>query len=295
MSFFLYNFHVAQTATDRQTVQNGSTRPGLSVRSLQPLPRVGVHLPNRSPSPSMSSAPGVSIVRLQGLGSQVASRSEGKQSSRQTDTGARGGLQDQIQTLNSEVRGLGLAVKMLVEQQCRLEREQAQQTQIQKQILSTLQSFASKLGTNQTTTHPEVPPTSISEGFNFSEAIYTQCSQTQPSYNSLESLETIEDFKVPELNPSGFPPCSSGENVPLSHTSSHSQSYTAAYSEPSNQTLVPPYAPSFVSTQTHQTYRGGEVKSTNFTSSCSARALQNCSVPIQTQDPQISVIKEEGP
>lgn len=304
---FLYHFPVAQTVTGRQPAENSSSRlflamrPGPSIRSLHPLPRAGVHLPNRSPSP-LTSAPGVPLVRLQTPGGSVAPHTEGNQSPKQTvaDPGVRGGLQDQIQTLSSEVHGLGLAVKMLVEQQRRLEREQAQQTQIQKQILSTLQSFASRLGScssgqqhhNPTSSPPDA---SIPDSFNFSEATYTPCSQSQPSYNSLESLETVEDFKVPELNPSsmnGFPPCSSAENDPLTHASPQPQSYAAAYSHQSCQTLAPPYTQPYVSvySEAHQAF-----KTSDFTSSCPARALRGCSVSNQPQDPQISVIKVEGP
>lgn len=314
---FSYHFHVAQTVMGRQPVQNGSsrrflaTRPGLSVRSLHPLPRVGVHIPNQSASPLTSSASGLSVMHLQSLGGPVAPRSEGKQSPKQTvaDTEARGGLQDQIQTLSSEIHGLGLALKVLVEQQRRLEREQAQQTQIQKQILSTLQSFSSKLGScssaqhhhsNQASSPPDVPSDSISDSFNFNEGTYTQCSQTQPSYNSIESLETVEAFKVPDLNPSsmnGFPPCGSSENIALSHTSPQPQSYAAAYSQQSNQTLVPPYTQPYVSTysEAHQAFRGGELKTSDFASSCSVSTLHDCSMSAQPQDPQINVIKVEGP
>lgn len=301
----------------RQPVQNGSsrrflaTRPGLSIRSLHPLPRIGVHIPNRSASPLTSSASGVSAMHLQSLGGQVAPRSEGKQSPKQTvaDAEARGGLQDQIQTLSSEIHGLGLALKMLVEQQRRLEREQAQQTQIQKQILSTLQSFSSKLGScssarqhhhNPASSPPDVPSASISDSFNFNEGTYTQCSQTQPSYNSIESLESVEAFKVPDLNPSGmngFPPCGSSENIQLSHTSPQPQSYAAAYSQQSSQTLVPPYTQPYVSTysEAHQVFRGGGVKTSDFASSFSVSTLQDCSMSTQPQDPQINVIKVEGP
>lgn len=301
----------------RQPVQNGSsrrflaTRPGLSIRSLHPLPRIGVHIPNRSASPLTSSASGVSVMHLQSLGGQVAPRSEGKQSPKQTvaDAEARGGLQDQIQTLSSEIHGLGLALKMLVEQQRRLEREQAQQTQIQKQILSTLQSFSSKLGScssarqhhhNPASSPPDVPSASISDSFNFNEGTYTQCSQTQPSYNSIESLESVEAFKVPDLNPSGmngFPPCGSSENIPLSHTSPQPQSYAAAYSQQSSQTLVPPYTQPYVSTysEAHQAFRGGGVKTSDFASSFSVSTLQDCSMSTQPQDPQINVVKVEGP
>lgn len=298
----------------RQPIQNGSTRrflavrPGLSVRSLHPLPRVGVHIPNRSASPLTSSASGVSVVHLQSLGGQVGEKQSPKQ--RVADPEARGGLQDQIQTLSSEIHGLGLALKMLVEQQRRLEREQAQQTQIQKQILSALQSFSSRLGScfsaqqhhhNQASSSPDVPSGANSDSFGFSEGPYTQCSQTQPSYNSMESLDTAEAFKVPVLNPSsmnGFPPCGSSENIPLSHTSP--PPYAAAYSQQSSQTLVPTYTQPYVSaySEAHQAFRGGGgggVKTTDFASSCSVSSLQDCSMSSQPQEPHSNVIKVEGP
>ncbi|KAA8585119.1 uncharacterized protein LOC116703044 [Etheostoma spectabile] len=299
-------------------------RPGLSVRSLQPLPRVGIRLPNRSPAPSTSSAPGVAIIRLQTPGGQGATCSEGNPSPQQAvqDNGGRGGLQDQIQTLGSEVRSLGLAVKMLVEQQVSLEREQAHQTHIQKQILSTLQSLATKLGRcsvvqqqHKKTPSPSGLPTASAstsfsqETFNFSQGTYTQCSQTQPSYNSLESLENVEAFKLPGLSPSsinGFPPCSNAENLQLTQTPAHTQPYAVAFPQQNSQTLMPPYTQSFVSTygQSHsQTFRGSESKTSDFSSSCSARTLQDCSVSTQpvmnsnhsSQDQQINIIKVEGP
>lgn len=285
-------------------------RPGLSVRSPHTLPRVGVRLPHRSPSPLTSSAPGVAVIRLQ----TPATRSEGNPSPQQAvqEAGGRGGLQDQIQTLSSEVRSLGLAVKMLVEQQCRLEREQAQQTHIQKQILSTLQGFASKVGScSSVQQHNKTPSPALStasastsfsqDTFNFNQGTYTQCSQNQPNYNSLESLENVETFKLPGLSPSstnGFPPCSSAENLPLTHTPPQTQPYAAAYSQQNSQTLIPPFTQSFVSSysQSHsQTFRGSESKTSDFPSSCSVRTLQDCSVSTQPQDQQINIIKVEGP
>ncbi len=291
-------------------------RPGPSVRSLHPLPRVGIRLPNRSPSPLTSTAPGVATILLQTPGVQGTTRSEGNPSPQQTvqDSGGKGGLQDQIQSLGSEVRSLGLAVKMLVEQQCRLEREQVQQTHIQKQILSTLQSFASNLECcrnvqqhqNKTPSPSGLPTASAStsfsqDNFNFSQGTYTQCSQNQPSYNSLESLENVEAFKLPGLSPSsmnGFPPCSNAENLPLTHTSPQTQPYAAAYPQQNSQTLMPPYTQSFVSTysQSHsRTFTGSESKTSDFPSSCSARSLQDCSVSSQPQDQPINIIKVEGP
>ncbi|KAI9514796.1 hypothetical protein NQZ68_030986 [Dissostichus eleginoides] len=297
-------------------------RPGPSVRSLHPVPRVGIRLPNRPTAPSTSLAPGVALIRLQTPGGQGGTRSEGNPSPQQAvqDTGGRGGLQDQIQTLGSEVRNLGLAVKMLVEQQCRLEREQGQQTHIQKQILSTLQCMATNLGRcsvvqqqhNKTPSPSGLPAASAStsfsqDTFNFSPGTYTQCNQTQPNYNSIESLENVEAFKLPGLSPSsmnGFPPCSNAENLPLTHTPPHTQAYVASY--PPSQTLMPPYTQSYVSTysQSHsQTFGGAVNKTADFQNSCSARTLQDCSVSTQpvmnsdlsSQDQQINIIKVEGP
>ncbi|KAM9843240.1 uncharacterized protein ACBR49_012460 [Aulostomus maculatus] len=287
-------------------------RPGLSVRSVHPPPRVGVRLTNRPPAPLTSSAPSSSIIHLQTTGSQAASRSEGNPSPQQGS-----GLQDQIQTLGSEVRSLGLAVKMLVEQQCRLEREQVQQTYIQKQILSTLQNLASKPGRcsgvqqhNKTPSPSTLPTASASTSYNqdtftFNQGTYTQCSQTQPSYNSLESLESVEAFKLPVLSPTsgnGFPQCSSAESLPLTHTPPQTQPYAGTY--PQQNSLMPTYTHSYVSTysQSHpQAYRGLESK--DFQSSCSGRTLQDCSVSTQPvmnsthppQDQLVNIIKVEGP
>lgn len=289
-------------------------RPGLSVRSLHPPPRVGIRL-NRPLGPLTSSAPGAAVIRLQNPGGQAASRSEGNPSPQQAgqDVGGRGGLQDQIQTLGSEVRSLGLAVKMLVEQQCRLEREQAQQTQIQKQILSTLQTVASKLGPcssvqqqhNKTPSPSALPaasaPTSFSQDtFGFSQGTYTQCSQTQPGFNSLDGLENVEAFKLPGLSPTsmnGFPPCSNAESLPLTHTSPQAQTYAAVYTQQASQNLLPPYTQTYMSTysQSHpQTFRAPDSKTSDFPSSCSAGTFQDCSLN-SSQDQQINIIKVEGP
>ncbi|XP_035852467.1 uncharacterized protein LOC116059329 isoform X2 [Sander lucioperca] len=316
---------------DHSSVQGADLRSAMQqppetydLTTEKPVPRVGIRLPNRSPAPLTSSAPGVAVIRLQTPGGQGATCSEGNPSPQQAvqDTGGRGGLQDQIQTLGSEVRSLGLAVKMLVEQQCCLEREQAQQTHIQKQILSTLQSLAAKLGRcsvvqqqHKKTPSPSGLPTASAstsfspETFNFSQGTYTQCSQTQPSYSSLESLENVEAFKLPGLSPSsinGFPPCSNAENLQLTQTPTYTQPYAVAYPQQNSQTLMPPYTQSFVSTygQSHsQTFRGSESKTSDFSSSCSARTLQDCSVSTQpvmnsnhsSQDQQINIIKVEGP
>lgn len=216
---------------------------------------------------------------------------------------------------------MGLAVKMLVEQQCRLEREQSQQIQIQKQILSTLQTMASKMGhcssvqkpQNKTPSPSALPAASAStsfsqDTFSFSQGTYTQCSQTPSSYNSLESLDNVEPFKLPGLSPTsmnGFPPCSSADSLPLTHTPPQTQPYATAYQ--TNQTHMPSYTQSYVSTysiESHpQTFRPLESKTSDFQSSCPARTFQDCSVSTQpvlnsnhsSQDQQVNIIKVEGP
>ncbi|XP_029014802.1 uncharacterized protein LOC114860400 isoform X3 [Betta splendens] len=316
---------------DHSTVQAGDLRSAMSQPSqtydlttdkavTEPQP-IGGNATRRF----LAQRPGGAVIRLQTPGGHGGTRSEGNPSPQQAmqDAAGRGGLQDQIQSLGSEVRSLGLAVKMLVEQQCRLEREQAQQTHIQKQILSTLQSLGTKMGRcssaqqqhNKTPSPTALPtaPASTSfnqDTFNFSQGTYTQCSQTQPCYTSIESLENVEAFKLPGLSPlsiNGFPPCSNTENLQLTHTPTQTHSYAAAYSQQSGQPLVSPYTQSYMSTYTQphsQTLRGSEGKmSQEFPNSCSARTLQDCSLStpsvmdtnLSSQDQQISVIKVEEP
>ncbi|XP_028311690.1 uncharacterized protein LOC114468801 [Gouania willdenowi] len=294
---------------------------GMGVRSLPP--RVGIRLPNRPPAPLNTSAPGGAMIRLQAPGSQSTPRADRNPSPQQTaqDGGGRGGLQDQIQTLGCEVRSLGVALKMLVEQQGRLEREQVQQTHVQKQILSTLQSIASKMSPCRTVPpqHTKTPsPTALPavsasssfspNSFSFSQGAYPQCNQTQTGFSSLESLQNVDAFKLPELSPSsinGFPLCSNSESLPLSHTPPHSQSYDA-YAQQVSQTHLPAFTQSYASTYTQslsQTFRAPDSKTSDFSSSCSAQTFQDCSVGSRTlmnselsvQDQQTSIIKVEGP
>ncbi|XP_006791485.1 uncharacterized protein LOC102799221 [Neolamprologus brichardi] len=330
-----YDLTTEKTVTGNQPGSSSAPRrsltqrPGLPVRSLppppHPPPRVGIRLSNRPQAPLTSASPGGAVIRIQAPGSQGAPRTEGNPSPQQAaqDAGVRSSFQDQIQSLGSEVRSLGLAVKMLVEQQCRLEREQSQQTQIQKQILNTLQTIATKMGhgssvqkqKNKTPSPSALAAASASTSFNqdtfsFSQGTYTQCSQTQPSYSSLEGLENVEAFKLPGLSPTtvnGFPPCSNTESLPLTHTPSQTQPYSAAYIQQTSQPLMPPYTQSYVSTysiQSHpQTFRALESKTSEFQSSCSTRTFQDCSVSTRpvlnsdhsSQDQQINIIKVEGP
>ncbi|XP_051796881.1 uncharacterized protein LOC110952037 isoform X2 [Acanthochromis polyacanthus] len=269
-------------------------RPGLSVRSFHPPPRVGIRLPNRPLAALASSGPGAAVIRLHAPG-----RSEGNPSPQQVQDGAARGLPDQIQALGSEVRSLSLAVKMLVEQQCRLEREQVQQTQVQKQILSTLQTLASKVGQcssvqqQQTKTpSPSAAPSFSQDSFSFSQSSYPQ---SQPAFSPLEALETSEAFKLPGLSPAGmngFPPCSSAESLPLSHSSPQPQTY---YSQ---QSSLMSYSQPYSTFSQPQTFRAAHSKTSDFSSSfqdCSVSTASLMTSAHPTQDRQVSSIKVEGP
>lgn len=322
VNFLKITFNVLQT--DLKGQHGGlrrflPQRTALPARPPQALPRVGIRLPNHSHSPLSQSGPRVAPIRLQTPSSQAAPRGEGGASPHQAsqEVAGRGGLQDHIQSLGCEVRSLGLAVKMLVEQQIRLEKEQVQQTVIQRQILSTLQSLASKVGSctgvqqqqhrSKTPSPSRIPLLSASmsvsqDAFGYNRGTYAECSRAQAGYNSLEGLEGVEAFKLPELSPSsmnGFPPCSSDNGtLPIAHTSSQTQQYTAAYQQQGAQTLATAFAQPFASAYDEsqsQTFRGSESKVTDFTGSCSSRSLPDCSVLTQQQDQQISVIKVEGP
>ncbi|KAK7939819.1 hypothetical protein WMY93_003145 [Mugilogobius chulae] len=237
------------TSALRYSVQ----KPNVSVRSPQPPPRVGIRLPSQSVT---GSVPGILNLRLPAPpGSQSSNHNEGHSSTQQTsqDSGGQAILHDKIQTLSSEVHNLGVAVKMLVEQQCRLEREQTQQTNIQKQILSTLQTMSSKMGCcssnvqQQQKTHSQAPAKSTSfnqDTYTCSEVTYVQCSQSQPSFNSIDALETVEPFKLPELSPTsmnGFAACSSAESLPLIPSPLYQQQNTLTQISGFTQNYVSPY------------------------------------------------------
>ncbi|XP_077475799.1 uncharacterized protein LOC144088935 [Stigmatopora argus] len=273
-------------------------RTGLSTRSLHALPRVGTRLPARAPPPPLASSSPVG-VRVPSSGGEATQE-------------ARGGLQEQIRTLGSEMRVLGLAVKMIVDQQSRMEREQAQQTHIQKQILSTLQSLAAKAGScagarqaqDKTPSPSCLPSTSSAYGqdaFNYGQVTFGQCNQMQPTYDSLESLEPVEAFKLPDLNAegaNGYPPCAGGaavDDLPLALTPPQTQqAYADAY--PRQNCLIAPYAQSYAPAyeRSHApAFREAGSKTADFQSGCSGRDLQDCSV--STQDQHLNIIKVEGP
>lgn len=121
---------------------------------------------------------------------------------------------------------------MMVEQQGRLEREQNQQTQVQKQILSTLQNLASKLEPCVQHTTALTIPSCLTP------------SQTQSRYNEINgpALDNIETFSLDGLGPAtinGFQPCSSSDS--LSFTQTHSQTFTPemmSYTQPHTETYI---------------------------------------------------------
>lgn len=280
-------------------------RPSSSVRSPHPPPRVGIRLPSQSVA---CSVPGTSNLRIPvASSSQTTSHNEGNSSPQQSVQESRVGvLQDQIQTLSSEMRALGVAVRMLVEQQCRLEREQAQQTSIQKQILSTLQNMSSKIGCCSTVQPQHKTPspsgsksTSFNQdSFTCGQGTYSQCVQTQPSFNAMDVLETAEPFKLPEFSPTsmnGFSACSSAESLPLissplyqeqntqAHMSGFTQNYVSVYNQSNNQTFT-------------------ENKLANFSNSCAVRTFQDCNISSatvlslsNTMQDQVNNIKVEDP
>lgn len=281
-------------------------RPNLSVCSPHPPPRVGIRLPSQSVA---CSVPGTSNMRLPvAPSSQVTSHNEGNSSPQQTVQESRVGvlLQDQIQTLSSEVRVLGVAVKMLVEQQCRLEREQVQQTNIQKQILSTLQSMSSKIGCCSTVQQQHKTPSPAAskstsfnqDSFTCSQGSYTQCSQTQPSFSAMDVLETTEPFKLPEFSPTsmnGFAACSSTESLPLISSPLYQEHNTQAHMSG----FTPNYVPSY-SQSNNQTFT--ENKLATFSNSCAVRTFQDCNIPnaavlslSNSMQDQVDNIKVEGP
>ncbi|XP_051905804.1 uncharacterized protein LOC127590337 [Hippocampus zosterae] len=261
-------------------------RAGPSARSLHTPPRAGFRLTDPT---AASSAPGGAVPR--------PPPSAG-------EPGQDGGLQEQIQTLGCEVRSLGLAVKMLAEQQSRSEREQARQTRIQKQILSTLQSLASAAGPggnagqaeNKSPSPSRPPPASSSFGQDAFDFTFSQA-----AYESLASLDPVEAFKLPALSPdamNGLPPCSGAENRPLAHTPppQTQQPYVGAYPRQNCQTLLPPYARSFAPAYDRsrpQAFGEAGSEPSDFQTGCPGGTLEDCGVP--TRDQHLNIIKVEGP
>ncbi|KAL4658152.1 mediator of RNA polymerase II transcription subunit 15-like [Arapaima gigas] len=278
-------------------------RAGLSVRSLypplqrDPLPCAAVRGSNPVPSPPAAQSASMSGIRAQQLPNPPPSTTPQKSAS---EIVVSCGLQDQVQMLGAELRNLGVAVRLLAEQQGRLEREQAAQTQVQRQILSTLQGIASRLdpATQQhTRTPPPSGPSPYSQGFCApTSSSYNQGSPAQPKSCALEGsgLDAMEAFKLTVLSPqavNGFPACCS-EGPPPSNavTFSQAQTHTVAYTQPQtasySQSCTRPCA------EAHRT----EPEDPLHNCSSSAQSTTNHGSPVFLSpegDPQFNIIKVE--
>ncbi|KAL7860184.1 hypothetical protein AOLI_G00165330 [Acnodon oligacanthus] len=290
-------FHPGANIFRRGIVQ----RANMPSRSPQQQPRIGIRLP----TPAQSSATpqnASSSMRPQAPPSQPSPPSQ--QSS--PDAGVPSGLPEQVKSLASEVRSLGLALRMIVEQQGRLEREQSLQTQVQKQILSTLQELASKLGpcSLQHTPTPTVPTCPFSSAsfsqptFTSSQGSFSSCSQAQSRYSEIDGsgLENIEAFSLDGLSSAtinGFQPCSTSDT--LSFTQAHTPTFT--------QSQTQTYTPDVLSyTQSHtDTFTGMDSKSVERASTSteasfqtSSSSSQSSTQPISPNDAQLTIIKVEN-
>ncbi|XP_026887114.2 uncharacterized protein LOC113590969 [Electrophorus electricus] len=275
-------------------------RANVPTRSLQQPPRIGIRLPTPAQSSTVPQNAS-SSVRAQAPTSQPSPPCQ--QSN--LDAGTPSGLQEQVKSLASEVRSLSLALRMMMEQQGRLEREQSQQTQVQKQILSTLQELTSKLGpcSLQHTTTPTIPSCPFSSAsysqstFTASQASYTSCSQAQSRYSDIDGsvLENIEAFALDSLSTAtinGFQPCSTSDT--LSFTQTHPPAFT--------QSRTQTYTPDVLSyTQSHtDTYAGMDSKPVEMGSTSTNGSFPACSSSTQSSqaisphDAQLTIIKVEN-
>ncbi|KAG1960623.1 uncharacterized protein LOC120463190 [Pimephales promelas] len=263
-------------------------RVGVPVRAP---PRVDIRLPD--PATSQNASPS---ARVQSVTNQPSPPPPPPQRS-VLDPASVSTLQEQIQSLGSELRSLGLALRMMVDQQGRLEREQSQQTQVQKQILSTLQDLASKFD----------PPASCSLASSapFSQTAtgqgaYAQCSQAQTRYNEIHDsgLESIEVFSLDQLSPptmNGFQQCPTSSGPPFTHaqarTTTFTQSHTQAYS-PGTLPYSQPHTDSFTGMES----KSGDMASTSAEGSFQTRspADQSSSLPVSPREPELNIIKVEN-
>ncbi|KPP58653.1 mediator of RNA polymerase II transcription subunit 15-like [Scleropages formosus] len=277
-------------------------RAGLSFRSLHPplqrdpLSCAGVRGSNPVPSPPAAQGTSMSGIRAQQPPNQPPSATPQKQA---PEPVVRCGLQDQVQTLGAELRNLGAAMQLLAEQQGRLEREQAAQTQVQRQILSTLQGIASRLGP-AAQHHSRTPPPPGSSSYSQSSFVptssnYSQGSPAQSKSCAVDSsgLCALETFKLTGLSPqavNGFPSCSS-DAPPLSTaaTFSQSQTHTVAYT----QSQATAYSQSYKLSCKEE--RHPEPLDPLHNCSLSARSSTNAGSPVSSspQDPQFTIVKAE--
>ncbi|XP_026096015.1 uncharacterized protein LOC113067771 [Carassius auratus] len=270
-------------------------RVSAPVRAPQHPPRVGIRLPDPSTTGTTSQNP-APPARVQNVTNQPSPPPQRSG----LDPGAVSGLQEQIQLLGSELRSLGLALRMMVDHQGRLEREQAQQTQVQKQILSTLQDLASKYDPLQSASAPASCSLASSAPFGQTAAgqgAYAQCSQAQTRYNEIHDsgLESIEVFSLDQLSPpsmNGFQQCPTSGGPPFTHTQARTPTYTHTHS----QTFAPQY------TQPHtDSFTGMDDKSIDMPSTSTDGSFLACSppnqsssLPVSPHEPELNIIKVEN-
>lgn len=322
-------------------------RRGLQPRmGAPPPPRVGVRLPSPSaqlpPSPTAQQAPAVTTnptIRIQhpAAANQQQQQPQRREPSPSFHLGGalealRQGLGDQMQSLGSEVRSLGLAVRMLAEQQGRLEREQAQQTQVQKQILSTLQLLATRLGPCVNTnahahahahTHaptlssaqPTLPAVSTFSQSNFGISTQSTFSQggTLPLADNSVGLESADGFSMPPgmcsagMNGFGSPEGLQGHQAAVAHNTHlsppySSQAFTSHTPTEYTSSLVQSHAhmQSPILGQGHAHADAfAEGKNTDFSTGQVDGNLQNCSTSmsplgLSSQDGHLNIIKVEN-
>ncbi|XP_043087099.1 atherin-like [Puntigrus tetrazona] len=270
-------------------------RVGVPVRAPQQPPRVGIRLPDPSSSAGTTSQNPAPPARVQNASNQPSPPPQRSG----LDPGVASGLQEQIQLLGSELRSLGLALRMMVDHQARLEREQAQQTQVQKQILGTLQDLASKFEPLRSTSAPALPAScSLASSAPFGQAAsaqgaYAQCSQAQTRYNEIHDsgLESIEVFSLDQLSPpsmNGFQQCPTSGGPPFTHA----QARAPAFAQAHTQTFAPQYTDSFP---------GMDKSSVDMPSTGADGSFQACSppnqsssLPVSPHEPELNIIKVEN-
>ncbi|XP_017344135.1 uncharacterized protein LOC108276743 [Ictalurus punctatus] len=279
--------------------QGFQQRANMPTRSAEQSPRVGIRIP--VPGQSGTGPQNVSLsVRAQAPTSQHQSPTS-QQSN--VDTGTLSALQEQVKSLASEVRSLGLALRMMVEQQGRLEREQSQQTQVQKQILSTLQKLASKQGlcAFQHSTAPTMPSCPLSSA-SYSQSTFTPsqggsslCSQAQSRYNEIDgsTLDNIEPFSLDSLSSTAI------NGFQTSDSLSFNQTQSPPFTQSHTQTFTPEIV-SYTQPQT-DTYAGMDSKSAEMASTSTDRSFQACrsssqssTEPISVHDAQLTIVKIEN-
>lgn len=253
----------------------------MSVRSMHPsLQRdpsscPAIRVANPVPSPPSAQAAGMGAVRPQ----------PGPQEQLQS-------LGVELRSLGVELRSLGMAVRLLAEQQ-------TQQTQVQRQILSTLQGIASRLTPGKQshcsrTPPPLGPPTYNQVPFEPPLSNYAQCSPGPPKTGESDGLaqEALDAYKLAGLSPrgaNGFQACGSGDSFPAPHTSAQSQGQVQMRTPTYAQGQTATYSQSYVEAR-------GQAPEDHFQSSGPPprpSPSPGSPPPASSHDPQLNIIKVE--